>query len=147
MHNRRSFNFNFPLSMSNSLQVLSFDHLTLIVSDLAATRHFYVDVLGMREMPRPDFDFEGAWFQVGNVQIHAILTSELAGQAGWGDRGVVRSSRGHHFALQVANVEAAAERANELGIEIAAELKQRPDGVKQLFVFDPDAHVIELCSD
>lgn len=132
--------------MLKSLQVRSFDHLTLVVSDLAATRHFYVELLGLQESPRPNFDFEGAWFQVGSVQIHAILTSELAGQAGWGDRGVVRPYRGHHFAFEVADVESAAMRVNELGIEIAADLKQRPDGVKQLFVFDPDRHVIELFS-
>jgi catechol 2,3-dioxygenase-like lactoylglutathione lyase family enzyme len=132
--------------MPTSLQVQSFDHLTLIVADLMATRHFYVDLLGLPEIARPDFDFEGLWFNVGNVQIHATVTSDLAGQAGWGDRGVVRLSRGHHFALQVADVETAAVRARELGIEIASELKQRPDGVKQLFVFDPDKHLIELFS-
>ena len=132
--------------MSTTLKVQSFDHVTLIVSDLAATRDFYVNVLGMQESPRPDFDFKGAWFQVGDVQIHAIVTSETAGQPGWGDRGVVRPNRGHHFAFQVADVESAAVQVSKLGIEIATELKQRPDGAKQLFVYDPDKHVIELFS-
>ena len=144
--NANSFGRDDP-TMSNPLQAESFDHVTLIVADLAATRHFYVELLGLEEVRRPDFDFAGAWFQVGTVQLHATLSDELAGKAGWGDRGVVRLSRGHHFAFRVADVEAAASRATEQGIEIATELKLRPDGVKQLFVYDPDRHLIELFSD
>ncbi len=130
--------------MSKPFQVQSFDHLTLVVANLKATRHFYVDLLGMEEILRPDFDFAGSWFAVGKVQIHVILASELSGQAGWGDRGVTVCSRGHHFAFQISDIESAAEQASEFGIEIAAGPKQRPDGAKQLFVFDPDQHLIEL---
>ena len=133
--------------MPNPLQVQSLDHITLIVAELTATHHFYVNQLGLQEVSRPDFDFAGKWFQIGSVQIHATLASELAGQPGWGDRGVVRPSRGHHFAFRIADVEAAATRVAELGIEIATELKTRPDGVKQLFVYDPDRHLVELFSD
>ena len=130
--------------MSNPFQVQSFDHLTLVVANLEATRHFYVDLLGIEEILRPDFDFAGSWFVVGKMQIHAILAGEHAGQAGWGDRGVTVCSRGHHFAFQILDVESAAEQARKLGIEIAAGPKQRPDGAKQLFVLDPDQHLIEL---
>ena len=42
------------------------DHITLVASDLEASRRFYVDVLGMREVERPDFGFPGLWFQLGS---------------------------------------------------------------------------------
>ncbi len=130
----------------NPLQVHAFDHITLIVSDLDATRNFYIDVLGMSEVTRPHFDFPGAWFGIGGVQIHATVSSELAGQAGWGDRQVKSFSRGHHFAFEVVDVNIAHEEINRLGIEVADGPKTRPDGALQLYVFDPDRHVVELFS-
>ena len=47
--------------MLNSIRFQSIDHLTLIVSDLEKTREFYCDILGMKLVPRPDFDFPGLW--------------------------------------------------------------------------------------
>jgi len=35
----------------NPLQVRTFDHVTLIVADVEATRNFYVGLLGMEEKP------------------------------------------------------------------------------------------------
>ena len=52
---------------NTSLDVKSFDHVTLICADLEATRRFYVDFLGMTEVQRPAFKFPGLWFQLGHV--------------------------------------------------------------------------------
>jgi catechol 2,3-dioxygenase-like lactoylglutathione lyase family enzyme len=126
--------------------VTSFDHVTIICSDLEATRRFYVDVLGMTEVARPAFKFPGLWFQLGNVQIHATQGSPEAGNAGWGDRGNKVVSRGHHFAFTVDDVSAALETVQARGVQIASPLQQRPDGFKQLYLYDPDGHVVELVS-
>jgi len=133
-------------NVTNPLQVRTFDHITLIVDDIEATRKFYVDLLGMKECPRPDFGFPGAWFEVDTVQIHATGASDLAGMAGWGDRKVKSISRGHHFAFEVDDVDIAAERINSLGIEIGAGPQSRPDGARQLYIYDPDRHLVELFS-
>ena len=131
---------------AQSLGISSVDHITIIVSDLEQTRRFYVDLLGMSEVPRPDFDFEGKWFESGTSQIHATITSDLAGLAGWGDRQVKRASRGHHFAFQVEDAIQAAKFLRENEIEIVAGPQQRPDGPTQVYVNDPDGHVIEFFS-
>lgn len=125
----------------------SFDHVTLICADLDATRRFYVDGLGMSEVPRPAFKFPGLWFQLGNVQIHATQASPESGQAGWGDRGGGVVSRGHHIAFRVDDVSAALKIVEAHGVRIASALQQRPDGYKQLYLFDPDGHVVELVSE
>ncbi|MFK7769824.1 MAG: VOC family protein [Mariniblastus sp.] len=128
------------------LQVQSFDHITLIVADLEATREFYVGKLGMTEHDRPAFDFPGAWFGIGNMQIHATVASDLAGLPGWADRKVKSISRGHHFAFQVSSVAKASEAAVQNGIEIATGPQKRPDGVSQVYLYDPDGHLVELFS-
>lgn len=129
--------------MPHPIQVKSLDHVTIVVRDLAATRRFYVEALGMQEVPRPGFTFAGQWFQAGPTQIHTILEYEGSGKAGSGSE---HNSRGHHFAFVVESAAAAAERLNELGIPLVSPPKQRPDGAVQVFVQDPDGYLVELCS-
>ena len=131
--------------MSNvpPIRVKSLDHVTIVVKDLAATRRFYVDALGMEEALRPGFTFAGQWFQAGATLIHTILEFEGSGKAG---SAACRNSRGHHYAFLVDDCYQAAKRIEELGIPFVSPPKQRPDGAIQLFVNDPDGHLVELCS-
>ena len=115
-------------------------------ADLDATRRFYVDFLGMTQVPRPAFKFPGLWFQLGNLQIHATQESPEAGKAGWADRGGKTVSRGHHIAFAVSDVSEALKIVEQHGVRIASPLQQRPDGFKQLYLYDPDGHVVELVS-
>jgi catechol 2,3-dioxygenase-like lactoylglutathione lyase family enzyme len=134
------------MSQPRSIHVKSFDHVTIICADLEATRRFYVDALGMSEVARPNFKFPGLWFQSGGVQIHATQESTEAGKAGWGDRGNSITSRGHHIAFAVDDVAQVLGLVEAHGIRIASPLQQRPDGFKQLYLYDPDGHVVELVS-
>jgi lactoylglutathione lyase len=135
------------MSQRPSIGVNSFDHVTIICADLDATRRFYVDVLGMAEVPRPGFKFPGLWFQAGKVQIHATQQSSEAGEAGWADRGNSVVSRGHHIAFAVRDVAEALKVVEAHGVRIASPLQQRPDGYKQLYLYDPDGHLVELVSE
>jgi len=131
---------------AHPIRVKCIDHVTIIVKDLEQSRRFYVDALGMRETERPGFSFAGSWFQAGGTQIHTILEYEDSGPAGDPTSAGHKSSRHHHFAFEVDDAHAAAKRIEELGIPFVAPPKQRPDGFVQTFVYDPDGHVIELCS-
>ncbi len=126
-----------------SIQVRSLDHVTIVVTDLAATRRFYVDCLGMREVERPQFQFVGQWFQAGATQIHTILEAEGTGRAGTAKE---RNTRGHHFAFLVDDAEAAYQHVLALGLPVVSPPRTRPDGAVQVFVHDPDGHLVELCS-
>lgn len=132
--------------MGRAIEVRTLDHVTLIVNDLEASRAFYVDGLGMRPTDRPAFSFDGLWFQAGSTQIHLILKTSETGPAGNLVPAEHHGSRTHHFAFQVDDAYAVVDRLNELGIEIVDGPKPRPDGAVQVFVTDPDAHVVELCS-
>jgi catechol 2,3-dioxygenase-like lactoylglutathione lyase family enzyme len=134
------------MSQQPKISVQSFDHVTLICADLEATQRFYVDFLGMTQVTRPAFKFPGLWFQLGNVQIHATQESPEAGKAGWADKGGKITSRGHHIAFAVADVLEASKLVELHGVRIASPLQQRPDGFKQLYLYDPDGHVVELVS-
>ena len=126
-----------------SLHVQSLDHVTIVVKDLAATRRFYVELLGMREVQRPNFSFAGQWFQAGATQIHTILEAEGTGRAG---TAVESNSRGHHFAFLVDDAHAAYAKLQDLGVAVVSPPRNRPDGAVQVFLQDPDGHLVEVCS-
>ncbi|MEZ6122095.1 MAG: VOC family protein [Planctomycetaceae bacterium] len=134
------------MSDSAPLQVRYIDHVTLIVKSVAAARDFYVGLLGMREVNRPAFDFEGAWFQAGSTLVHLIQEHDRSGPAGYPDHVLKKSSRNHHFAFEVDDATAAAELLKARGITLVDDAKRRPDGAIQVFLTDPDGHVIELCT-
>jgi catechol 2,3-dioxygenase-like lactoylglutathione lyase family enzyme len=129
-----------------AINAKSFDHVTLICADLEATRRFYVDFLGMTEVQRPAFKFPGLWFQLGHVQIHATGQSPESGRAGWANQGGSVTSRGHHLAFAVDDVAATLETVELHEVRIASPLQVRPDGFKQLYIYDPDGHLVELVS-
>ena len=133
-------------STTAPIQVQHIDHVTLIVKSVAASRAFYVELLGMQEVGRPDFDFSGAWFQAGATLIHLIEEHDRSGPAGFPDGILKKSSRNHHFAFEVADARAAAETLKILGVELVDDAKTRPDGAVQVFLTDPDGHVVELCT-
>ena len=127
-----------------TISLKSFDHMTLIVSDLEKTREFYVKILGMDEIPRPEFDFPGAWFQLGKMQIHATMTSEKAGIAGLGDLKATSLARGHHFAFEVESVKQVVLDLRRYDLTPVVGPRPRPDGVVQVYFQDPDDHVVEF---
>ncbi|HIF00918.1 MAG TPA: glyoxalase [Planctomycetes bacterium] len=134
------------MSAAAPIQVKHLDHVTLIVKDVEASRQFYVGMLGMTEVSRPGFDFGGAWFQAGATLVHLIQEHEASGPAGFPDGILKKSSRNHHFAFEVDDARAAAEILKTLGVELVSDAKTRPDGAVQVFLTDPDGHVVELCS-
>jgi catechol 2,3-dioxygenase-like lactoylglutathione lyase family enzyme/uncharacterized protein YunC (DUF1805 family) len=128
------------------IRVKGIDHVTLVVKDLERSRRFYVDVLGMREIPRPAFSFAGSWFQAGKTQIHLILEFAGSGPAGNLLPESLRSSRTQHVAFEVEDAAAVVPYVTERQLPVLSGPKPRPDGYMQVFVTDPDGHVIELCS-
>ena len=134
------------MTIQTALNIRLIDHITLVVSNIQASREFYVGVLGLKEVPRPDFSFAGAWFASGNTQIHITLSDENSGLPGWADRQVGRVSRGHHFAFQVDDVRHAVKILAANAVEILDGPKKRPDGPEQIYFHDPDRHLVELFS-
>lgn len=135
-----------PPAPATGLRVKMIDHVTLVVKDLEASRRFYVGALGMMEVPRPAFSFDGLWFQAGATQIHLILEYSGSGPAGNLLPADKRTTRTHHLAFAVADADAAVGELRAKGVAILSGPKPRPDGYLQVFVTDPDGHVVELCS-
>jgi glyoxylase I family protein len=127
---------------------LRLDHAGLLVADAARSRAFYVDGLGLPEIPRPsNFDFPGFWVAVGDQQLHIIGEAEpgraRAAHTCWRDDELARGYA-THLALQVDDFEAYLAGLRERGIGLVGGPRDRGDGMMQAYVADPDGHVIEI---
>ena len=118
------------------LAIESLNHVAVQTRRLAESRQFYTEVLGAREISRPNFSFGGAWLFLAGIQIHLIEQGAPAG------RGEI-DTRGNHFALAVPDVDAAEARLKALGISYTRKLIE-DRGVHQIFFQDPDGHTIEV---
>jgi catechol 2,3-dioxygenase-like lactoylglutathione lyase family enzyme len=124
------------------------DHGALLVADEQRSREFYVDGLGLTEVPRPaNFDFPGFWVAVGDQQLHVIGEAE-PGRArgvhtGYRDDELARGFA-THLALEVEDFDGYLALLRGRGIDLVGGPRDRGDGVQQAYVADPDRHVIEI---
>ena len=123
-------------------------HVALTVSDLERSRKFYLEVLGLPEIPRPPFHFPGAWFALsGGQQVHLIVHTNPTYRVGKG-----LDTRDVHFAMRVPSFREAVDYFRAKGYrEDAADDFQRiiinphaTAGFPQIYILDPDRHVIEV---
>jgi len=121
----------------DALRVVGAHHYSINVSDVDRARRFYGGLLGLPEIPRPDFGFPGAWFQAGAVQLHLIVPPEGADV---GARPGGLTPIGPHLAFEIEDYGAVQARLEAEGVEA---LGLGPE-VGQIFVRDPDGNGIEL---
>ena len=105
-------------------------------------RDFYVDVIGLSEGWRPDFDFEGHWLYAGDAPILHLMVSEESAVT---DDGGLSSTTGHldHIALTAADLTAVESRLIEFG-QVYKKKVIPGFNVTQLFLHDPIGLGVEL---
>lgn len=119
------------------MKTTQLNHVALHIQDVEASCTFYSQVLQLESIPRPDFDFPGAWFQLGHDQeLHLIAGRQ---------EDVVGHNRGNHYALMVDDIDAWEQRLIDQEVDYLPR-RTRPDGAFQIFLKDPDGHVVELCT-
>lgn len=117
------------------MKIHELNHVALHVADVEKSSAFYRGVLRLPPLARPAFTFPGAWFRLGTTQELHLIGERVAA--------VVSSNRGNHFALRVDELDSWEAHFRETGADFRPR-KQRPDGAWQVFLRDPDGHMIEL---
>lgn len=115
-----------------NIQFTHIDHVSVLVTDLAAARAFYVGVMGLEEIPKPKtFDFVALWFRFGDGQTLHLLQKPQPD---------TRSPR--HFALRVPDI--AAARAHFRAHNVPMQETGPIPHCDRFFVYDPDGNRIEV---
>lgn len=129
------------------MEIDTIHHVSLPVTDLERSKAFYGGILGLKEIERPPSDSPGAWYQLGDRQLHLIANDNSTFR-----EGKRVDSQDIHFALRVNSYHETRTYLRSKGFhpETDDELKRTTEcprsttGWPQLFIMDPDRNVIEL---
>lgn len=117
------------------------DHIALLVRDLEETAKFLTEVLQVREVPNPMGGREIRWFEFGNSQRFHIQA---------GDISRTHVEKRTHFALSAPDLDAVMAHFRAIGVVfsnmagVAGEVNVRPDGMRAVFVQDPNGYWFEI---
>lgn len=120
----------------NAFAINGVDHVQITVPPELerAAKHFYGEVLGIREIRKPE-DLKargGAWYQLGNAQFHLAI-----------DPGASGSGSRRHVCLAVDDLDAARTALKAQGLDTVAEPIQA-DGLARFFLRDPAGNRVEI---
>jgi lactoylglutathione lyase len=121
-----------------------FDHATVHVRDLQKSAEFYEKVMGLERIPEPFKDGLHIWFRMGaHEQLHVVGGATAATQ----------HEIDVHVAFRVASLADFMAHLDQMHVKyrnFKGDEKiptARPDGVKQVYLQDPDGYWIEVNDD
>jgi catechol 2,3-dioxygenase-like lactoylglutathione lyase family enzyme len=131
--------FTFHISTAQ----VKLNHIAVYVEDLAESKSFYSDIIGLEEIEEPFKDGLHVWYKLGNTQLHLI-------EGEWEEPTI---NKNNHLCFSIENMEGFIEnlKANEISFENwvgeAGKITQRVDGVQQIYFTDPNGYWIEVNDD
>lgn len=120
--------------------MIKLNHIAISVTDLAESRQFYSDVIGLKQIPDPFNVGRHAWYDLGVSELHVIMASTERKK---------RDLR-NHLCLSVTDMDTFIRKLSSHDITYFDSARNpgtiniRPDGVKQIYFTDPDGYWIEI---
>ena len=118
-----------------------FNHLAIYVVDINKSGDFYMNTIGLDSIPEPFHDGKHIWLRIGpKSHLHIIQGAEAPKEY----------FRNNHICFSVLSVENFVEtlRKKSIGwVDLAGNknvITTRVDGVKQIWLQDPDGYWIEI---
>ena len=122
---------------------VSLNHIALYVVVLQKSSSFYKDALLLPEIPEPFKDGKHVWLRIGpHSQLHIIQGNK-----------VQEHDINTHLAFSVKDLPKFMEHLDKLNVRYgnwkgdAKQTTPRPDGVKQIYLQDPDGFWVEVNDD
>ena len=117
------------------MPVTAMNHFTILTDDVRKTVHFYQDLLGLTEGPRPPFDFPGAWLYAEGVPILHVIGGRPADE--------LRAGVIDHMAFTANDLSDTLALLTSRNVAHTCR-RQVGAGTWQVFFFDPNGARIEL---
>jgi catechol 2,3-dioxygenase-like lactoylglutathione lyase family enzyme len=119
-----------------SAGIVNFHHVNVTVPRALeqAAKDFYRARLGLQEVPKPESSRGrgGAWYQLGNMQLHLSI-----------EDGLNEQSSTRHVCFDVEDLNRARDYLSSAGVEILADPRPVP-GTRRFYVRDPGGNLIEI---
>lgn len=134
--------FSLTLCLAQAQQPrITYDHQAILVADLERSAHFYQTILGLKEIEDKTEQPHIRWFSMGrDKQLHII--EEKAP--------IDIPPKGTHMAFTSKDLDTTIEhlRSQKIYFEnwqgTPNTTNPRPDGVRQIYLQDPDGYWIEI---
>jgi catechol 2,3-dioxygenase-like lactoylglutathione lyase family enzyme len=125
------------------------EHFLIQTADMAATRDWYVSVLGLREGKHPDFKFPVCWMYIGDTDVIHIteggknVSENRKRYLGQQSDAVEGTGVIDHVAFRCSGLEQMMEHLKSAKVPFS---KRQVDdqGLFQLFLVDPNGIKVEL---
>lgn len=117
------------------------DHIALLVRDLEESVRFYTEVLKLAEVPNPMGGTDFRWIEIGGNQRFHLQQ---------GDISRVHVEKQTHFALTTTDFDGMKRHLEASGVAFSdmrgtpGAVNVRPDGMRAMFVEDPNGYWIEI---
>jgi catechol 2,3-dioxygenase-like lactoylglutathione lyase family enzyme len=125
------------------------EHFLIQTTELEKTRDWYVDVLGMRVGPHPDFKFPVYWLYLGDTDVlhltHGGAKASENRKQYIGQESTATSGSGvvDHVAFRATGLLDMIAHLKKRGVDFK-ERRVNNQGLYQLFLIDPNGVKIEL---
>ncbi|MDP1765197.1 MAG: VOC family protein [Sediminibacterium sp.] len=117
------------------------NHVAIFVVNLEKTKAFYRDVFQLDTIPEPFHDGKHTWYSIApGVSMHVIQGADKPKEY----------YQNNHICFSVSNTPDFVEKLRELGLSwfnasgVKSQITTRIDGVKQVWITDPDGYWLEI---
>lgn len=122
---------------------MTIDHLAISVNDVDVSAEFYKSILNLTEITNKTKVGGIRWFSLGDgKELHLISNVE----------GDIKINKAVHFAVTTSNFDTFIKHLTHMAIDYSSwagedqKITIRADGVKQVYIQDPDGYWIEVNS-
>lgn len=128
-------------AFAQSRQKATINHTAIFVVNCKVSAAFYHNIIGLDTIPEPFHDGKHAWFKIGPGSAMHIIEGATAKKEYY---------KNQHTCFSVGSVEAFTEllKKNSIPFEdvrgTVGAITTRVDGVKQIWLRDPDGYWIEI---
>ena len=134
--------FTLPLIQSNLMaQQSKITHIAVYVKELKRSSDFYKNIFQFPEIEEPFKDGLHTWLNIGNnLSMHLI-------EPPWGP---VTINKINHICFSVRDMDVIISNLKKHGVEYEDwpgnknKINIRPDGIRQIYIKDPDGYWIEI---
>jgi len=119
-----------------SQNILNIHHSSVIVTDTQASLKFYCGILGLKQLDRPNFPYDGAWLDLGLQQVHLLELPNPDPTTGRPEHG----GKDRHIAFHVLNLDLVKQSLEKGGVNYTVSVSGR----KALFCRDIDGNALEF---
>ena len=125
------------------------EHFLIQSADIEATKDWWVNVLGLRVGPHPDFKFPVYWLYAGDRDVLHLtqggsnVSDNRMKYLGQSSQATEGSGVIDHIGFRATGLEATIAKLKSLGIDFK-ERQVNDQGLYQLFLFDPNGVKVEL---